>query len=233
VSQYVGSELELFRHARNWKRYYSAMIHPFLGETVLEVGAGLGATTPFLHRGAHRRWVCLETDSRLADAIRQDVEAHLLPACEVVSGTIAALPVEDPFDTILYIDVLEHIEDAQDELRRAAGLLRDGGHLVVLVPSHQSLYSEFDKAIGHHCRYDRRSLGAIMPPELVQVSSRYLDCAGMLLSFGNRLMRSSTPTEWQIGLWDKVIVPISRRLDPLLRNHLGKSLLDIRRKEVE
>ena len=77
------------------------------------------------------------------------------PRCPslAVSGTCAVLnrvraPADERFDTILYIDVLEHIDDDLGELARSATHLRPGGHLIVLAPAHQALYSPFDKAIG-------------------------------------------------------------------------------------
>ena len=63
---YIGSELELFSHASNWKAYHARLIRPYLGDEVLEVGAGIGATTASLYSGNQKRWVCLEPDLALA-----------------------------------------------------------------------------------------------------------------------------------------------------------------------
>ena len=219
---YAGGELELFRRAATWKAYFASHIAPFLGDEVLEVGAGLGATTAALARGAHKRWLCLEPDAALA--------AQIDPSREVKVGTTGDLAGEQ-FDSILYIDVLEHIAGDRDELARAARLLRGGGHLIVLAPAHPSLYSKFDEAIGHHRRYDAHSLADIMPPELERVVTRYLDSAGTFLSLGNRLLlRAALPTQRQIDFWDRFVIPISRLLDPLLRYRVGKSVLEVRRK---
>jgi hypothetical protein len=128
----------------------------------------------------------------------------------------------------LYIDVIEHIEDDRAELARAAGHLGSGGMLVVLCPAHNCLFSEFDRMIGHHRRYNTRMLRAIMPSGLKCVEMFYLDSVGMLLSFANRyLLRSSTPTPAQITLWDRVVIPCSRLLDPLLARRFGKTVVAI------
>ena len=108
---------------------------------VLEVGAGFGATAQALCRGDTYRWVCLEPDVRLASAIEAArAEGMLPPWCEVVVGTLEGAAL-GRFDTILYIDVLEHIEDDRAELARAARHLAPGGHLVVLSPAHPWLFS--------------------------------------------------------------------------------------------
>ena len=71
--------------------------------------------------------------------------------------TIESITDAAPFDTILYVDVLEHIADDAAELARARRLLTPEGNLVVLAPAHQSLFSPFDAAVGHYRRYDERT----------------------------------------------------------------------------
>lgn len=229
---YIGSELELFREARNWKAYYRKLITPYLGQRVLEVGAGIGATTEVLCQGAQADWVCLEPDLDLLATLKAAISTQQLPGCcRAVSGTLATLPAEPQFDSVIYIDVLEHIADDRAEAERAAQSLKPGGHLIVLGPAHQWLYTPFDKAIGHYRRYSRPSLKAAIPAELSCLSLRYLDCVGLLASLANRLLlRQSMPTRQQIGLWDRAMVPLSQKLDPLLGYGVGKSVLGIWRK---
>jgi hypothetical protein len=141
---------------------------------------------------------------------------------------MAVLPNEQRFDTILYIDVLEHIQDDHGELRNSAAHIRPGGHVVVLAPAHQKLYSAFDHAIGHFRRYDRATLLAAAPGSLQPVTIFYLDTIGVVVSLANRwLLRASTPTHRQVMLWDRVVVPISRVVDPMLGRRVGKSVVAI------
>ena len=147
------------------------------------------------------------------------------------SGTTEDLDTSKQYDSILYIDVIEHIEDDRGELARAASLIRQGGHLIVLVPAHQFLWTPFDEAIGHFRRYNRSGLEALAPPGCDLSRNIYLDAAGITLSLGNRLMlRQSDPTPGQIRFWDRVVVPISRVLDVLTLRRLGKSCLAVWRK---
>jgi hypothetical protein len=153
---------------------------------------------------------------------------------EVVHGSLASLAAGELFVAILYIDVLEHIEDAASELANAARHLRAGGALVVLAPAHMSLYSEFDAAIGHFLRYNKASLRALRPPGTVLEKLIYLDSLGLLASAGNRLLlRSAMPTERQILFWDRWLVPGSRWVDRITGNLVGKSVLGIWRKTSE
>jgi len=236
---YVGNELELFAHARNWKRYWGSVVGPYLRGDVLEVGAGLGANAQLLraHAAAVRRWVCLEPDSRLLEQLRSSVSSpgaiapsRERPNFEARPGTVESLNASEQFDAILYIDVLEHIPDDALEIRRAAARLREGGHLIVLSPAHQWLFSPFDKAIGHYRRYTRTSMNKTAEgiDRLRLERCWYLDACGLFASAANRLLlRQAMPTLSQILLWDRVLVPGSRVLDHLLFHRFGKSVLAI------
>ena len=225
--EYIGTELELFAAARNWKRYLRDVMSPHFGGDVLEVGAGIGTTTRALSTGKESSWTCLEPDPSLSATLRQAVE-DLPVAPRVVTGTLADLPAGDRFDAILYVDVLEHIEQDAAEVRLAAARLKPGGRLIILCPAHQSLFSPFDKQIGHFRRYDATMMRALTAPGLTLRKVRYLDSAGYLLSLGNRLLlRASMPTAGQILTWDRLFVPISRLTDVLTAGRVGKSVLAI------
>lgn len=224
--RYVGSELELFSAVHNWKSYWSSQIAPFVSGDVLEVGAGIGANTAHLSRARSHHWVCLEPDPQLAEQLSTNVGQ----TCEVVCGTVQTLQGQE-FDTILYIDVLEHIEDDRKELEAAAAILRTGGQVVVLAPAHQRLYTPFDEAIGHFRRYDRAMLRRITPAALELRRMWYLDSAGLLLSTANRLfLRQSMPTREQLRVWDSYVIPASKILDRFFCGRVGKSIVAVWRK---
>jgi len=230
---YVGAELDLFVKAKRWKSYLSRLIEPYLGADVLEVGAGFGGTTKFFCHGAQSRWVCLEPDAGLAARLVEAIREGALPGCcQSVVGTLETQSGwEGSFDTILYIDVLEHIEEDRGELALAARTLKPGGHLVVLSPAHPWLYTAFDSAIGHQRRYTRAMLRGLTPEGLELARLVYLDSVGLLASLGNRLLlRKAMPSSAQISLWDNVLVRLSTRLDPVLGHRLGKSVLGVWRK---
>jgi SAM-dependent methyltransferase len=229
--EYCGEELELFAAVRNWKRYWSAAIRGYISGDVLEAGAGTGSNLAYLHSGNAGRWVCLEPDPRLLAQLQQELAAPVLRSCETVCGTVRTIDSSWQFDTIIYIDVLEHIEDDRGELKLAAAHLRPSGRVIVLSPAHQWLFTPFDAAIGHFRRYNRSMLRAITPPELDVERILYLDSVGMLASAANRLLlRQSMPTAGQLQFWDRRLIPLSRVCDPLLRHALGKSIVGVWRK---
>jgi ubiquinone/menaquinone biosynthesis C-methylase UbiE len=228
-SHYVGQELDVFAHAKNWKHYWSSCVRPFLAGDVLEVGAGIGANTPILAPHLVRSWTCLEPDATLAERAAAAFSGDPSTSqCEVLVGTTKTIQADRRFDALLYIDVLEHIEGDKEELQRAAGFLNTKGHLVVLSPAHQWLYTAFDKSIGHFRRYDRAGLIACGPTTCKLTQARYLDSVGMLASSGNRfLLRQAMPELRQILFWDRYLVPASTFIDPMLLHRVGKSILAV------
>jgi hypothetical protein len=228
---YIGSELELFALARNWKGYWGSIVRPYLGDRVLDVGAGIGETAKLLASDRHERWVCVEPDRRMAERIGRRISARELPRiCEAHTGTIDDI-TERNFTSILYIDVLEHIEKDGDELGKAAERVQRDGRVIVLVPAHRSLYSRFDTAVGHFRRYTIAGLRALTPPELLCERAMYLDSIGLLASAANRLLlKSEMPTARQIAIWDGAMIPLSRLIDPVLLHKVGKSVLAIWRR---
>jgi 2-polyprenyl-3-methyl-5-hydroxy-6-metoxy-1,4-benzoquinol methylase len=230
--EYEGSELTLFAAANNWKNYWSRQIRPYIHGTVLEVGAGLGTNTALLADQGDP-WICLEPDLHMSNVIRDAVAVGRLPKhCQAIIGTLASLDPEVKADTILYIDVMEHIASDRQEMADAAARLRPGGHLIVLSPAHQWLFSPFDEAIGHYRRYTKDSLLAITPPGLKPVKTRYLDSCGLMASAANRwLLSASMPNSQQIRFWDNVLVRMSRAADPVVGFKVGKTVVGIWRRE--
>jgi SAM-dependent methyltransferase len=226
---YIGQELEIFEHAQNWKRYWSSEIRPYLSGDMLEVGAGMGTNTEFLKSPGTSSWTCLEPDPDLVSQMRSRFASQpSLTECHLPIGTTETLGSGRQFDAIIYIDVLEHIEEDRKELARASQLLRKGGKIIVLAPAHQSLYTPFDRAIGHFRRYDKATLAAHMPTDGGVIRLDYMDSVGSLASVGNRMfLRQSTPSVKQILFWDRFLVPPSRLLDRLTFHMVGKSILGV------
>jgi SAM-dependent methyltransferase len=225
--KYPGQELDLFQYAKNWKKYFSKHLKPFIKGKVLEAGAGTGSNTPILNDGSAPQWMMLEPDAAMAAALEKDVTGKKYPAnCNVKQGTV--VDMEQFFDTIIYIDVLEHIEADAEELKKAASLLNKGGHLIVLSPAFPYLYSPFDKAIGHCRRYNIKTLKKITPPGLSMIRCRYYDSIGFFASLMNKtLLKQKMPTLNQVLFWDRWMVPVSAITDKLFLHGFGKSIIAV------
>lgn len=227
---YPGKELELFREAINWKNYLLRHIKPHIAYPVLEVGAGIGSNSVIFNIKTESSWQLIEPDAEFAAMLAEKIEEGALSAnCQLLRGTIFDLPSDNKFKTILYIDVLEHLENDQSEIRRAAELLAPGGKIIILAPAFQSLYSPFDKAIGHFRRYKASGLQTLFKDYSGNtIANYYLDSMGFVASLCNKLfLKQDYPGIRQLRFWDRILVPVSEITDPLFRKCFGKSLLFI------
>ena len=231
-TRYIGEELDLFSQAVHWKSYWSLKIAPLLGARVLEVGAGIGANIDILFTAHQRHWLCVEPDeSLLTILINRIKNDSKLSGVDVRFGTLESISTCEGFDTILYIDVLEHIRDDRLELANASRYLLDEGTLIVLAPAHQWLYSPFDKAVGHFRRYTKKTLAAVGPSSLKLEQLYYIDTVGLIASIGNLLLlRKSLPTIRQIKFWDDWLIPLSIKIDAWLRFTTGKTIIGVWKK---
>ena len=227
---YPGEELVLFQHAAHWKKYFSNTIKPYIKGNVLEVGAGIGATTLLLNDGSAPQWLMLEPDEKMNALLKTKLETKELPAnCLLQTGTIDQLHAG--FDTIIYIDVLEHIEADALEVNQSARMLHAGGHIIVLCPAFQFLYNPFDKAIGHHRRYNKKMIRGLKPGGLELISNRYYDTAGYFAALMNKLfLRQKYPTHKQVMFWDRWLVPVSKISDNIFFHSFGKCIIAIWKK---
>jgi cyclopropane fatty-acyl-phospholipid synthase-like methyltransferase len=233
MAEYNGHELKLFAFAENWKKYFSSYLKPFIKGRVLEVGAGIGGTTRFLCSAQTQEWICLEPDPTQVNKIKSLIEENQLPAyCQTMQGTTKDLMPDFLFDTIIYIDVLEHIQDDASEILHASKFLKSNGYLIILSPAYPWLFSSFDKSIGHFRRYTIKTLRSIIPDFFQEVKLFHVDSVGLLTSLMNKfVLHQRYPTEHQIKFWDRWIIPMSRIIDFLLLNKVGRSIVGIWQKK--
>lgn len=230
--EYVGTELELFKEAINWKTYFSKKIQKHILGDVLEVGAGIGVNSHFLSQSSKiSTYTLVEPDKELAKEISQNISTFTIPT-HVVNGTIEEVTHKN-YDTIIYIDVLEHIKESQEEIIKAKKLLKPSGKLIILVPSYNFLFNAFDQHVGHHRRYNKQLLLNEINSELNTIELYHLDSIGFFASLVNKLiLKKSLPSKGNITLWDKVMVPLSIIFDLFFFYSFGKSLIGVFQKET-
>ena len=221
--KYQGSELELFADASNWKDYWGSFIPVVPEGRALEVGSGIGSNLG--------TWLSKFKDVTLLEPDLEFTNLYLLPLTKryqnvtALSGTIQDLDPEKSFDWIFYIDVLEHIEDDQRELKIATNFLAPGGTMFILVPALSILFSKFDESVGHFRRYSKADFQRLLPPGFSIADIKYLDVTGAFASLLNKLISGDYLDKRKVRMWDRFLVPISRKLDILIRYRLGKSLI--------
>jgi len=198
----------------------------WIGARVLEVGSGIGNMSCFL---ADRELVVLtDTEQSYRDVLTERYGD--LPNVEVVDLSLPRIPVEvshRKFDTIVCLNVLEHIDEDRDSLAAMRSLLEIGGHLVLLVPALPAIYGTLDKQLGHFRRYTPRLLRSLYAEVgLAMRRLEYFNMAGIVGWFvaGRILRRKLIPTG-ALGVYDK-LVPLFQ-LERLLPRRIGQSLIAI------
>jgi 2-polyprenyl-3-methyl-5-hydroxy-6-metoxy-1,4-benzoquinol methylase len=200
-----------------------------LGGKMLEVGAGTGTITRKLaDRYPSCRLVALEPARNMVEgltayaALSDRVTVHQETLLDYVRRH------ERDFDAVLYLNVLEHVEDDAHELRVAAEVLRSGGALLVFGPALESLYSDLDYKAGHYRRYSLSQLCRLTEAAgLVVVSARYFDVLGVAPYYVvYKLLRQTDISGSTMWGYDWIVVPLSRFLQRVLRRPpLGKNVV--------
>jgi len=228
-------ELERLAEADHFFGWIADELVPHLGHRILEVGAGIGTVSlKLLDRLPGARITALEPDPKLHDELVTRTKRH--PEVQTLNVTSTDLLQSDmapTFDSVVYVNVLEHILDDVGELRTAGDLLVPGGTLAIFVPALARLYGSMDYKSGHHRRYHRDTLSRVITDagfELVDV--RYLDVLGVAPYFVMyKLLDVKTLGSVSSNGYDRVIVPISRAVQRLVPHPpFGKNLLAIARR---
>jgi len=213
--------------ADNYAGWIFELIEPYLGNEVLEVGAGHGTFTEMLARRGKRVVAC-DLSERCVSRLRERFSGE--ESVEILHGSVDSAAAYGPFDSVILINVLEHIEDDNGALREIAGrLLRPGGRVVLWVPAFSLLYSDFDRRIGHYRRYRRPGLRTRLADAGYQVLDiRYVNAVGAVAWLVLARILRRTPTNGTaVKVFDRYFVPVLNRLERRWRPPFGQSVLAV------
>jgi glycosyltransferase involved in cell wall biosynthesis len=193
-------------------------VRPFVGSNVLEIGAGIGNLTAALCRRRASYWATDLDDEHLARmAVRfQGRPNVLLGKCDL-SAEADFAQFEGSFDTIVCLNVLEHIGDDEVGLRNISRALASGGRAIVLVPHDQSIYGSLDEVLGHYRRYSEAELRSRMEQAGFEVEQelRFNRVTRPGWYANGRLLKRKRFSRVQLWFFDH-LVWLWRRLDRLL-----------------
>ena len=229
LPHYPGRELEAMSSAVNYHRWIIDEFAPYLSGDVAEVGAGIGTMSQLILAQPVRRLRAFEPSSnmypRLAAALRGE------PRAEAINDFFGPKHAGEGLDAILYINVLEHVDDDRAELSYAWQALKPGGRLLVFVPALQWLYSDFDRQVGHLRRYRRGALAEAARAAGFEVEkARYFDATGVLPWYLFFVLLRRPMGGGSVSLYDKVAVPITRFIERFISPPVGKNVLLVARK---
>jgi SAM-dependent methyltransferase len=221
--------LEDLAEAVNYRRWLADLAVPHLGDDPLEIGSGLGLYAEEWRAAGVPGVTVSEADPARLAALRERFRAD--PAVAVRE---LAVPVAEQasHSCVVGYNVLEHIADDAAALVGLRGLLRPGGRVLLLVPAFPSAMGRFDRAIGHHRRYRAASLRAVAEGAGLQVEVlKHVNCIGLLGWYVVvKLLRGKPRAGALLSAYDRLVVPVLRRVEARWAPPFGQSLLLVARR---
>ncbi len=230
---FATDDLHTMRAARRYQSHIFSLLRPYMGSRILEVGCGIGTTTRALVEIAERV-VGIEPNGSSVKHLRQAIGDHPrfeLHACHLEECDHAAL-VAARFDTVLCVNVLEHIQDDEQALRDFAEIVAPAnGHVLIYVPAVKAAYGRLDAALGHHRRYTKRSLARLFAAARLDLEMlKYTNPMGLLgWMFNTYVTRNAAHSPRQIALFEALVAPWALPLERLVPVPVGLSLVAVGR----
>ncbi len=200
---------------------------PYLSGHVIEVGAGIGQMSKFFVEAVgSNNFTAVEPDTKFAKQFREEC-----PEIRLVEGTVSSLPEGTSCNTIVSVNVIEHIDDHVEELTRYHALLSpQKGNLCILAPARPEIYSPLDKDFGHFRRYTRSTMkAALTEAGFAPKKIFYFNFPGYfawLLNF--KLMQSRTFNPKMVRFYDRFIFRYAHFLESgWCRPCIGQSIVAI------
>lgn len=225
---YSGTELDAMAQARNYCRWILDFFAPYLGKKVIEIGAGAGTFSELLLRiNRISKLVLFEPSTNLFPLLQEQFGDN--PRLRLHSGAFDPSVLEEPADSIVLVNVLEHISDDDALLLQIQHSLRPGGRVLLFVPALEWNYGSLDTAFEHHRRYSKPILRKKLERAGFRVEqARYVNFLGIASwFFAGRVLRQKTLRPSQVRWYDRWIIPWSFRLEQIWEPPVGQSLVAI------
>ncbi|HEV2304058.1 MAG TPA: class I SAM-dependent methyltransferase [Candidatus Acidoferrales bacterium] len=224
---YSGTELEAMAEAHNYCQWILRYFAPYLGKKIVEIGAGAGTFSELLlRRKETSELVLFEAAENLFPLLRSRfnddrVRLHL--------GAFAPAVLTGAPDSVVLVNVLEHILDDERLLSQIQKCLKVGGSLLLFVPASQWNFGSLDEAFEHHRRYSKPALRKKLEHAGFRVErQRYVNFMGIASWFlAGKVLRQTTIKPSQVRWYDRWIIPWSFELERFCEPPIGQSLLAV------
>ena len=214
-----GAEiLDAFSVAPRFNRWMADTIRPFVGRRVLELGAGMGNLTRQLSQRAER-YIASDIDADHLARLKAGLKHRV--ALETHVGDLTHPEDFDSFresmDTVICLNVLEHVDDDLGCARNMYAALAPGGRAIILVPQGPNLFGRLDTVLGHRRRYSRQSLYSVLQQSgfVVEAMLDFNRISSPAWYISGKVLRRSRLSRWSLRLFDATVF-LWRYVDPFL-----------------
>lgn len=225
---YSGTELDAIAGAGNYYRGIADRFAPYLGSHIMEVGAGIGTFASYLLNAApSARLRLVEPAANLYPLLQERVRG--LDRVRTFNGYLSDLIGQERVDSLVAVNVLEHVPDDTRFLADARAVLNPGGHLLLFVPALPLIFGSLDREFEHFRRYTRTVLRAqLLEQGFVIRKLRYTNLPGVLSwFFAGRVLRQTTIAPRQVEWYDRWVMPWVERFERLSSPPIGQSLIAV------
>lgn len=228
--------LETISSATRFNQWMFNTVKPYCKGHVLEVGCGIGNISRLLIENNFQVSLSDYSDQYF-DILRKQFSGNNLVQ-NIYKVDLAVDPFESTypellnrFDTIIAMNVVEHISDDHLAIRNCRKMLKQHGHLIILVPAYSFLFNSFDRELVHFRRYTKKTLTKLFADENLQIiHKQYFNAMGMAGWYVNgTLLKKKLIPEDQMKIFDK-LVPAFKLVDKLFMNRIGLSVIHVGRK---
>ncbi|MBO6936317.1 MAG: class I SAM-dependent methyltransferase [Deltaproteobacteria bacterium] len=212
-----GRALEVHAGTPQLNRWYFSKFSDRVRGDVLELGSGIGNISGLIAEVADSLLATEIEDSYVASLRERFAdEPHVDVARFDLEGELPDIVAERTFDTVLSMNVIEHVADDLGAVRRVVSRLKPGGWMLTYVPAMPFAYGPMDEALGHHRRYTRSSFGRLMEDAgLVVDRLEYMNALGLAGWWvNNKVLRRRLPDPSQVGVFER-LMPLVRLEDHL------------------
>ena len=221
---YPGWELKFFDNSKNFRDYQFQLFKNFIIGNIAEIGPGNGMNLSF-YFNKPKKIDLYEPSKNLYKTLKKKIFKK--KKLKIFNRKFEF--IKKKYDSILYLDVLEHIKQDQIEIKNAYKCLKKNGYLIINVPAYNHLYSKFDKDVGHFKRYEKKDfINLFSFIKNQKIEYKYYDCIGYFLSLMSKILLNDYKKNFEnkIKFWDSLIW-LSKIFDVIFFNKFGKSLLVI------
>ena len=230
---YIGKDLESMSYAHNYSKWIIELFLPYTGNNIAEVGAGTGNLTNLFSEIDKVNNITAFEPSEEMHRVLSNNTSHsekILTVNNTAYNAAATYP--NHFDSIFYINVLEHIENDQEEVNLIHSMLKDRGYACIFVPALSWLYSNFDKSIGHYRRYHKKPLLNLFEENGFDIINiKYIDMLGIAPWYINFVLLKRTLDSKSTKIYDTYAIPVIKLLDKLIEAPIGKNLILVGQKK--
>ena len=229
---YQGTELEALYSLQRYRRWIMSHFEPYVGGDVLEIGAGIGNMSELLEPISETLDL-VEPSPNFFEPLNKKFIS--ISSVKIITKTFEEFVSSKPsksYDCIVMVNVLEHIKDDVNALKECYRILKPQGHLLVMVPALQFLYSDLDKMVGHHRRYEYPDLKSkSLDANFKQIKLCFFDSLGIIPWWLLNTLGGATKFSARLArCYDYFVVPITRKIESLYSPPVGKNLISIMRR---